>query len=100
MTSKPLFIMVAESIVMRRPIFQVGWFRACSGVTGQSDSAGVSRNGPPEAVSNRRVTSSETAAKALVRAVVLAVHRNQFEPGLPNRLHHQPAACDQNFFVG
>ncbi len=31
-TSKPLFISVAESMVMRRPIFQVGWFSACSTV--------------------------------------------------------------------
>src|ERR1019366_6774288 len=31
MTSKPLFINVAESMVMRLPIFQVGCFRACAG---------------------------------------------------------------------
>ena len=30
MTSNPLFINVAESMVIRRPIFQVGWFSACS----------------------------------------------------------------------
>src|SRR5437763_1146617 len=28
MTSNPLFIRVAESMVMRLPIFQVGWFSA------------------------------------------------------------------------
>ena len=32
MTSKPLFIMVAESIVIRWPIFQFGCARACLGV--------------------------------------------------------------------
>ncbi len=32
MTSNPLFISVAESMVMRWPIFHVGWFSACSTV--------------------------------------------------------------------
>src|SRR5271154_4947013 len=31
-TSKPLFMRVAESIVILWPIFQLGWFRACFGV--------------------------------------------------------------------
>ena len=51
MTSKPLFISVAESMVMRRPIFQVGWFNACSTVIEENCDFGVCRNGPPEAVS-------------------------------------------------
>ncbi len=51
MTSKPLFINVAESMVMRRPIFQVGWFKACSTVIEENCDFGVFRKGPPEAVS-------------------------------------------------
>ncbi len=54
MTSKPLFIKVAESMVMRRPIFQVGWFKACSTVIEENCDFGVCRNGPPEAVSQIR----------------------------------------------
>ena len=55
--SKPLFIMVAESIVMRWPITQVGCFSACSGVMCSKSASGVLRNGPPDAVSHICLTS-------------------------------------------
>ena len=51
-TSKPLFIIVAESMVMRRPIFHVGCFSAWATVIFANSSRGVCRNGPPEAVSH------------------------------------------------
>ena len=50
MTSKPLFIIVAESIVILAPMSQFGWRKACSGVTSRSCSFVNVRNGPPEAV--------------------------------------------------
>ncbi len=49
-TSKPLFISVAQSIVMRPPMSQVGWFSASSGVTSISSSRVRPLKGPPEAV--------------------------------------------------
>jgi len=49
-TSNPLFISVAESMVILGPIFQVGCCKASAGVTRASFSMGVVRNGPPEAV--------------------------------------------------
>ncbi len=49
---------VAESIVIFRPMRQVGWRSAASGVTPASDAVGSSRNGPPEAVRMMRVISS------------------------------------------
>src|SRR5437773_11186579 len=55
--SKPLFIIVAESMVMRFPIRQFGCANACSVVTFASTASGVFRNGPPEAVSTSRRTS-------------------------------------------
>src|ERR1700690_161328 len=58
MTSKPLFIRVAESMVMRLPIFQGGWFSAWATVILAKSARGVCRNGPPEAVSHTRSTSS------------------------------------------
>ena len=58
MTSKPLFMRVAESIVMRPPILQVGWSRACSAVTDSSSSAARPRKGPPEAVRMPATTRS------------------------------------------
>ena len=50
MISKPLFINVAESIVILFPIFQLGWFSACSTVMDANVSLGVLSSGPPEAV--------------------------------------------------
>src|SRR5687768_17939735 len=47
-TSRPLFIMVAESTEILRPITQFGCAHAWSGVTAPSLSIGVARNGPPE----------------------------------------------------
>src|ERR1035441_1571523 len=50
----PLNFRSAESMVMRLPIFQVGWLSACSTVMLANSLAGVCRNGPPEAVSQTR----------------------------------------------
>ena len=57
MTSSPLFISVDELMVTTGPIFQVGWFNACSGVISVICSRFQPRNGPPEAVT----TSFETS---------------------------------------
>ncbi len=54
MTSRPLFIMVAELIVILAPMRHVGCASAISGVTSASAARGVERNGPPEAVSQMR----------------------------------------------
>ena len=54
--SRPLFISVAESTEIFRPMLHLGWATACSGVTSASASAGVRRNGPPEQVSRMRRT--------------------------------------------
>ncbi len=50
MSSRPLFIMVAESMVILAPIFQFGWRRASSGVMRWSSAAVFPKNGPPDAV--------------------------------------------------
>src|SRR5438132_907111 len=49
-TSRPLFIRVAESMVILSPIFQFGCLRACSTVTSRSCSLVRFQSGPPEAV--------------------------------------------------
>ena len=56
MSSRPLFISVAESTEILRPITQFGCAQACSGVHAASFSVGQSRNGPPDAVSSTRLT--------------------------------------------
>ena len=63
MTSSALFIIVAESIVIFRPMSQVGCASACAGVTAASSlPLDGPRNGPPLAVSTTRLTSSRPAA--------------------------------------
>ena len=51
-SSRPLFIRLAESMVTFGPIAQLGWASACSGVAAAICSALHVRNGPPEAVSH------------------------------------------------
>src|SRR5262245_40277523 len=58
MSSSPLFIKVAESIVTFAPIDQFGCLSACSTVAALITSALAVRNGPPEAVRITRRTSS------------------------------------------
>ncbi len=63
-TSRPLFIMVAESTEILRPITQLGWAQACSGVTPARASGLKVRNGPPEAVSRMRSTPTRSSPRA------------------------------------
>src|ERR1700682_473024 len=58
MTSRPLFIKVAESTVTFGPIDHLGWFSACSTVTWSRSSSGCAQKGPPLAVMTRRRTDS------------------------------------------
>src|SRR5467141_1179887 len=57
-SSRPLFMRVAESTVTFGPIDQRGWFRACSTVTRSRSRSGWAQNGPPLAVMIRRRTFS------------------------------------------
>jgi len=57
-TSKPLFMSVAESIVILRPISQLGCASACSGVASRICASLALRNGPPDAVSQILRTAS------------------------------------------
>ena len=49
-TSNPLFIIEAESIVTLAPICQLGCFKASAGVTFSKKARSFPRKGPPEAV--------------------------------------------------
>ena len=49
-TSKTLFIKVAESIVIFFPIFQLGWLRAFLTVIFEKLFFGKFKKGPPDAV--------------------------------------------------
>src|SRR5207344_2765737 len=57
-TSRPLFMRVAESIVILAPIYQLGCWSARSGVTSCNSSRLRVQRAPPDAVKIRRRTSS------------------------------------------
>ena len=58
MTSRPLFIIVAESMLILAPIDQTGWRSAASGVAFAISSVLRVRNGPPDVVSTIFSTAS------------------------------------------
>ena len=100
MTSSPLFIIVAESIVIFGPIFQVGWARASSIVIASNVSRGRVRNGPPDAVRTSRSTSEWTpAAERLVEGAVLRVDGEDRRAGGGGGRHHRLARDDEDFLV-
>ena len=80
------------------PMSQVGWASACSRVTSASSSRRRPRNGPPDAVSTSRATSSRaSAAQALGERGVLGVDGHDL-PG-PRRRRDQRTARDQRLLV-
>ena len=99
--SSPLFSIVAESMVIRRPITHVGCFSACSGVMPAKSASGVFRNGPPEAVSQMVFTSACRAdPHALVHGVVLTVDRENRHIAFARRGGQNFARRDHALFVG
>ena len=104
-TSSPLFIIVAESTEILRPITQFGCAHASSGVTPASSPARVSGTGRPRR-SARCVDAPSSPGlphsprQALEDRVVLAVDRQQGRAAALHRRHEQRAADDQRFLVG
>jgi len=97
---QPLFMRVAESIVIFRPMVQVGWARASAGVTRSKVSRARVRNGPPEAVSNQAPDLVRApAVQALVQRAVLAVDGQQLAAAGAGLTHHQLARHDQRLLV-
>ena len=74
MTSRPLFISVAESMVIFGPMRQVGWRSASSGVTSRERGAAGSRGTVrPTRSGSAGGSRAARAVQALVDGVVLAV---------------------------
>ena len=83
MNSRPLFMSVAESTEILRPMTQFGCAQASRASRGRAARDRVSRNGPPDAVSRMRFTPGgatplrRVARQALEYRVVFAVDRQQ-----------------------
>jgi len=72
MTSSPLFIIEAESMVIFCPMLQFGCFSACANVACSISAGAQVRNGPPEAVMMTRTMFFPVAgAERLEQRVML-----------------------------
>ena len=100
-SSRPLFISVAESTVIFGPICQVGWASAWAGLTARRSAAAIPRNGPPDAVITiARSWSDATPCRHWAMRRVLAVDRQDAAIGPASGLGHQVAAGDEALLVG
>ncbi len=100
-SSRPLFIMVAESMEILSPMSQLGWASACSGVTSAMSASDQLRNGPPDAVRMSRSTAPMLVGfEDLEDGVVLGVHRQEDAAGLLDGVDQQASGADQGFLVG
>ena len=99
-TSRPLFMRVAESIVILGPMRQVGCARASSRVMRSKLSRGRLRNGPPEAVRMQPPHVLRPAAvEALVQRAVLAVDGQEPGARLARPGEHQLPGHHQRLLV-
>ncbi len=100
-TSRPLFISVAESIVIFPPIAQVGWRSASSTVTPSSSARLRPRNGPPDAVSvSRSTVPGRSPSISWCSARCSESTGMSCAPVASRQRHHQLAAHDQRLLVG
>ena len=101
-TSRPLFISVAESIVILPPMSQVGWASACSRVTLAELRRRLPRNGPPRGGEDEPVDRPGPLLSdhELEERGVLRVDRDHRRArGLGER-HHELAAHHEALLVG
>ena len=100
-SSRPLFISVAESIVILPPIAQVGCASACSIVTLGSSAALRPRNGPPEAVRiSRSTVPGRSAASSWCSAECSESTGMMLRAGRLRELRDELAADDERLLVG
>ena len=91
-TSSPLFISVAESIVILRPIRHVGWRSASPAPTrSRCDAASAAERPARRGQDQAPHLAAPPPAQALVDGVVLAVHREDRDAAPSRRLRHQRA---------
>ena len=101
MTSSPLFIIDAESMVIFWPMLQFGCFSACASVA-----CSISATGPgPERTAGRGDDDANqflavARAQRLEQRVVFGIRRQDAGPGLRRALHEEIAGANQTFLVG
>ena len=101
-SSRPLFIRVAESMVIFAPMFQLGCFRASALVLPRSSSVFVPKKGPPDAVSRIlvRLLALSLSCKHWKMAECSLSTGSSLTPCFAHRLCDQMAAGDKALLVG
>ena len=99
-TSKPLFISVAESIVMRPPIAQVGWRSASATLTSASSAARAPAERAARGRDDQRLDGAgRLVPQQLVERRVLGVDRHERGAAAGGRREHEVAAGDEALLV-
>ena len=83
MTSRPLFISVAESIVIFGPIVHTGWVRASFTLAFASSLRVQPRNGPPEPVMITRLRSSRRSPRRACASAACSESTGSSRSGSP-----------------
>ena len=98
-TSSPLFTRVAEFVVTTRPMSQVGCASASAGVTFASSARVRPRNGPPDAVSTRRRTSSWVPERSACASAECSESTGTIWPGAASRCTNSPPTMSDSLFA-
>ncbi len=99
MTSSPLFTSVAEFVVTTRPMSQVGCASASAGVTSASSERRRPRNGPPDAVSTSRRTSSSVPDRSACAIAECSESTGTICPGRASRVTRSPPTMSDSLLA-
>ena len=98
-SSRPLFISEAEFTVTTGPIAQVGWASASSTVTFLMSSRLRPRNGPPDAVSTMRRTSSRAPPRSACAMAECSESTGTIWPGAAAAFTSAPPTTSDSLFA-
>ena len=101
MTSRPLFIIEAESMVIFWPMLQFGCFSACASVACSMSAGGPGAERPARGGDDHAHQFLAIAGgKRLKQCVVFGIGRQDAGPGFRRALHEEIAGANQAFLVG
>ena len=101
MTSRPLFIIEAESMVIFWPMLQFGCFSACASVACSMSVGGPGAERPARGGDDHAHQFLAVAGgKRLKQRVVFGIGRQDAGAGFRRALHEEIAGADQAFLVG
>ena len=101
MTSRPLFIIEAESMVIFWPMLQFGCFSACASVACSMSAGGPGAERPAGGGDDHAHQFLAVAGgERLKQCVVFGIRRQDAGAGFRRALHEEIAGANQAFLVG